>query len=170
MSSRSTAVGVLALLALSVNPSLATIVTLDLSEATFSDGGTASGSMTIDYTQPGIYVLESYNITTTAGSLLPGQTYQAVGVGLSCGGCELILAKNGGSLDIFNSIDSNIAPSSLSGAETSSGFPTFETRDFTAGDWVPEVPGPTVGTGASSFALAALFLGWFLRRRVHRLA
>ncbi len=29
------------------------------------------------------------------------------------------------------------------------------------------VPGPTVGTGASSFALAALFLGWLARRRGH---
>lgn len=30
------------------------------------------------------------------------------------------------------------------------------------------VPGPTVGGGASSFALAALFLGWFVRRRGHQ--
>jgi hypothetical protein len=30
------------------------------------------------------------------------------------------------------------------------------------------VPGPTVGAGASSFALAALFLGWFMRRRTHQ--
>jgi hypothetical protein len=29
------------------------------------------------------------------------------------------------------------------------------------------VPGPTVGAGASSFALAALFLGWLVRRRGH---
>jgi hypothetical protein len=27
------------------------------------------------------------------------------------------------------------------------------------------VPGPTVGAGGSSFALAALFLGWLMRRR-----
>jgi hypothetical protein len=32
------------------------------------------------------------------------------------------------------------------------------------------VPGPTVGAGASSFALAALFLGWFGRRRVKQFA
>lgn len=31
------------------------------------------------------------------------------------------------------------------------------------------VPGPTVGAGASSFALAALFLGWLVRRRGHQL-
>jgi hypothetical protein len=31
------------------------------------------------------------------------------------------------------------------------------------------VPGPTAGTGASSFVLAALFLGWFVRRRAHQL-
>jgi hypothetical protein len=31
------------------------------------------------------------------------------------------------------------------------------------------VPGPTVGAGASSFVLAALFLGWFVRRRAHQL-
>jgi hypothetical protein len=29
------------------------------------------------------------------------------------------------------------------------------------------VPGPTVGAGASGFAFAALFLGWFVRRRGH---
>jgi len=32
---------------------------------------------------------------------------------------------------------------------------------------VAAVPGPTVGAGASSFALAALFLGWLVRRRGH---
>lgn len=31
------------------------------------------------------------------------------------------------------------------------------------------VPGPTVGAGASSFALAALFLGWLVRRRGHQM-
>ena len=31
------------------------------------------------------------------------------------------------------------------------------------------VPGPTLGAGASSFALAALFLGWIVRRRRHQL-
>jgi hypothetical protein len=31
------------------------------------------------------------------------------------------------------------------------------------------VPGPTVGAGASSFALAALFLSWLVRRRGHQL-
>jgi hypothetical protein len=30
---------------------------------------------------------------------------------------------------------------------------------------VAPVPGPTLGAGASSFALAALFLGWLVRRR-----
>ena len=30
---------------------------------------------------------------------------------------------------------------------------------------VANVPGPTVGTGASSFAFGALFLGWLVRRR-----
>jgi len=33
---------------------------------------------------------------------------------------------------------------------------------------VRAVPGPTVGAGASSFALAALFLGWLVRRRGHQ--
>jgi len=33
---------------------------------------------------------------------------------------------------------------------------------------VSTVPGPTVGAGASSFALAALFLGWLVRRRGHQ--
>ena len=32
------------------------------------------------------------------------------------------------------------------------------------------VPGPIVGAGGSSFALAALFLGWFVRRRGQQLA
>jgi hypothetical protein len=32
------------------------------------------------------------------------------------------------------------------------------------------VPAPEVGAGASSFALAALFLGWLMRRRIHRAA
>ena len=32
------------------------------------------------------------------------------------------------------------------------------------------VPGPTVGAGASSFALAAIFLGWIMRRRGQQLA
>jgi hypothetical protein len=32
------------------------------------------------------------------------------------------------------------------------------------------VPGPTVGAGASSFAFAALFLGWLVRRRAHQAA
>jgi hypothetical protein len=31
------------------------------------------------------------------------------------------------------------------------------------------VPGPTVGAGASSFAIAALFLGWLVRRRTSQL-
>ena len=31
------------------------------------------------------------------------------------------------------------------------------------------VPGPTVGAGASSFGLAALFLGWLVRRRRHQM-
>jgi hypothetical protein len=31
------------------------------------------------------------------------------------------------------------------------------------------VPGPTVGAGASSFALATLFLGWLVRRRGHQM-
>jgi hypothetical protein len=35
---------------------------------------------------------------------------------------------------------------------------------------VDAVPGPTVGAGASSFALAALFLGWFVRRRGNQFA
>jgi hypothetical protein len=34
---------------------------------------------------------------------------------------------------------------------------------------VAPVPGPTVGAGASSFALAALLLGWLARRRGHQL-
>jgi len=35
---------------------------------------------------------------------------------------------------------------------------------------VSAVPGPTVGAGAYSFALAAIFLGWFKRRRARQLA
>ena len=34
---------------------------------------------------------------------------------------------------------------------------------------IATVPGPTVGAGASSFALAALFLGWLVRRRRHQM-
>jgi len=30
------------------------------------------------------------------------------------------------------------------------------------------VPGPTLGTGGSSFAFAALFLGWLVRRRAQQ--
>jgi hypothetical protein len=33
---------------------------------------------------------------------------------------------------------------------------------------IDAVPGPTVGAGTSSFALAALFLGWLARRRPHQ--
>jgi hypothetical protein len=35
---------------------------------------------------------------------------------------------------------------------------------------VAAVPGPTVGAGASSFALAAIFLGWLVRRRGNQFA
>ena len=43
---------------------------------------------------------------------------------------------------------------------------TFGTGTLTAAS----VPGPTVGAGASSFALAALFLGWLARRRGNQFA
>jgi hypothetical protein len=47
--------------------------------------------------------------------------------------------------------------------------PTFEDwYGFTVG--VSEVPGPTLGAGPSSFVLAALFLGWLVRRRANRFA
>jgi hypothetical protein len=36
------------------------------------------------------------------------------------------------------------------------------------GTGISAVPGPTVGAGASSFALTALFLGWLVRRRGHQ--
>jgi hypothetical protein len=48
----------------------------------------------------------------------------------------------------------------------STGAETFGTGTLTAA----AVPGPTVGAGASSFAMAALFLGWFVRRRAHQSA
>jgi hypothetical protein len=159
------------ILVISAQTAQATVVTLDLSGAIFSDGGTASGSVTIDYAQPGVYVLEDYDITTTGGSLLSGQTYQVAGISLSCAGCELILGKNGGSLDIYNSIISGTIPSALSGAETSSGFPIFETRYFTAGSWVPEVTQavtplpdalPLFATGLGALGL----VGWWRKRKV----
>jgi hypothetical protein len=125
---------------LSVDSSHATVVTLDLSGATFSDGGAASGTMTIDYAQPGIFVLENYNITTTPRNVISGQTYEATGISLLCSGCELLLGKNGASLDINGwTITSDTTPSDLSGAEA---YPNNQTRDFTAGSWVPEVPEP----------------------------
>jgi hypothetical protein len=47
--------------------------------------------------------------------------------------------------------------------------PTFENwYGFTVG--VSEVPGPTLGAGPASFVLAALFLGWFARRRANQFA
>jgi hypothetical protein len=55
-------------------------------------------------------------------------------------------------------------------------FPTLpQTYDYTnetlvISEFTAAVPGPTVGTGASSFALAALFLGWLVRRRAHQTA
>lgn len=149
--------------------SQASIVTLEMSGAIFSDGGTASGSLTIDYTQPGIYALDGYDITTTAGSLLPGQTYNATGIDLVCDGCELILGKNGGSLDIYNSIISATSSSALSGAETSAGFPIFDTREFTAGSWVPQVSQTPLPSGLPLFVtgLVALgLLGWLPKRRI----
>ena len=42
-----------------------------LEGVTFSDGGTASGTFTIDSNSP-FFALVSYNITTTAGSVVPG--------------------------------------------------------------------------------------------------
>jgi hypothetical protein len=94
---KSAALAVLASTMLCSTPSQATVITLDLSGAAFSDGGTASGTMTIDYSQPGIFVLEGYDITTTPGSI-SGQTYEANGIALQCTGCELLLVKNGASL------------------------------------------------------------------------
>jgi hypothetical protein len=78
-----------------------------------------------------------YDITTTPGSIISGQTYQVTGIVLPCIGCELLLANNGASLDINGfTITSNTAPSVLSGAEA---FPNSETRFFTGGSWIPEV-------------------------------
>jgi hypothetical protein len=70
----------------------------------------------------------------------------------------------------------------LASSQTTGSFPgvarTILPLDNRHGRWesnlvsldVRTVPGPEVGAGASSFALAALFLGWLVRRRGRQFA
>jgi len=48
------------------------------------------------------------------------------------------------------------------------GGPSVFVADDLSFTTLAAVPGPTVGAGASSFPLAALFLGWLVRRRGHQ--
>jgi hypothetical protein len=67
--------------------------------------------------------------------------------------------QNGSSFDYF--LESN-----------QNGFrdPLFIPGELITSGTITAVPGPTVGAGASSFALAAIFLGWLMRRRGQQLA
>ena len=49
------------------------------------------------------------------------------------------------------------------------GLESFDNVRFSATFSPAAVPGPTVGAGASSFALAALLLCWLVRRRSHQM-
>jgi hypothetical protein len=61
----------------------ADVVTFDLVDAIFADGATASGSFTVDLTLPApnsstYSPLTAVNITTSAGTWLPGGNYTAI--------------------------------------------------------------------------------------------
>jgi hypothetical protein len=74
MKIKSTAVAIGFLLFAAPQLSFASTITWTLSDVTFDDGGSASGSFTTDSTTGAV---TSFNIVTTAGTLLGSTTYDA---------------------------------------------------------------------------------------------
>lgn len=78
-----------------------------------------------------------------------------------CGNCSVVMSSTGssGSFQFDNICPS---PRGICG--------NVEISSVVATITPSAVPGPTVGGGASSLALAALFLGWLIRRRSNQFA
>jgi hypothetical protein len=111
-------------------------------------------------------------------SLRPSITFPGIGTygGFPTGSASIFIGNNG-----FVSVDERAGESSFIVDSMNGG--TFQVQvcpgepcgflsvdSVTVVDESLPVPGPTVGAGASSFAFAALFLGWLVRRRALQLA
>src|SRR5580698_305450 len=66
------AAGLMALPLVSTSALADNIVTYDISGVTFDDGGTVNGSFVYDFT---LGTIDSFDVTTTDGSILMGQNY-----------------------------------------------------------------------------------------------
>jgi hypothetical protein len=140
------------------------------------------GITTVEYgiaSAPGTYPMTG-TATVTQGALIPGSGYDG---------------EYDVRMDSFSTNNITLGPGTyylvLQGAAVRSGFaywdvnegPSIATQSFQGGTGnsiasesfdilgtTSPVPGPTVGAGASSFAIAALFLGWLVRRRGSQIA
>jgi PEP-CTERM motif len=129
----------IALLVAAAVPAKAAVYDWTLSGVSFSDGGTASGTLTFGViVLPSDVELTAYNIVTTTGSVLSGNTYQgttaqfvsSVGFDLSANSELLHLNFSALSLD---------SPSSLSGYE----FVGGNFRTITSGSITASIPEPS---------------------------
>jgi hypothetical protein len=111
--------------------------------------------------------------TDTANIILPGSYIEFSGPGqvsdwllkltASSNCCDDIVSDNRSGHPFIDAFEGTFEGSNTEGGFNQSNPGTW--AEVTVG-----VPGPTVGTGASSFALATLFLGWLVRRRRNQFA
>jgi hypothetical protein len=155
-------------------------ITWMLEDVTFDDGGTASGTFTVDATtgQP-----LSVDIVTTDGSTLQGTSYSTVAglpSGLSWGSFltarDLIHHPPTGNLQFINITFANplttpgidpILPELPGVAFSAECINCFPSRLITGGEAVSvAVPGPIAGAGLPGFAaVCAGLFGWWRRKR-----
>ncbi len=147
-------------------------ITFDLSDVTFSDGGTATGSFIVDFGQSGALSLVSYDIATTMGTVLAGTTYEtgAVQDAATLSSTELAL-RNLSSPDISSFVLPFAAISSTTTSEPIVDGAEFDfegIRSVEEGGIVNATPPSPVPLPASAWLMLSgvLALGGFGRRHM----
>jgi hypothetical protein len=158
----------------------------------FEEGNTVTGTITTNGQLGSLSATDitQYDLVVNAGlggSILIGTTPIFTGSPLTAGSTNLVFVPQNGTAEFVDGGDIWLLINSLTFPPAGAmefvevhGFGSVNHRvvlspDFQghtnvqigSADFTPPaaVPGPTIGAGASSFALAALMLGWFMRRR-----
>lgn len=163
------AVATLSVLMLGGSPAFADSIAYSLEDVGFDDGGTASGTFSVDSTTGDLL---SYDIITTAGSVLPGQEYDPANSFVD----ENAFSPNSFILDLDDaSLYVTFAfASSLTGGGTISiedGFNSYECTDCGTYRLVTSGDVTTVTTSVPEPASLAIFgtglagLSWLRRRK-----